>query len=312
MAIANVAKNIARGRGPLREASRRARTRLAVLGARRGSVPGFVHIPKTGGTYIAQFGNARRPSVWPVLNFGHRVIAGERRATMPGPSQAGRGGDAAGRSFRFTRVVPAARARRCFLCATCRNPFDLLVSYWFFCAGEPSRGDHDLATGPFDDFVARLAERAEPWPGGGFEGGLLHHQMFNLDGAFVIDWVFRSESLDADAEAMARHLRVRYTPGARSRTSDRDKDYRAYYTDAARALVEHTWANDLALFGYTFDGPVERPGLHRLVPEDVKAALRYDRPTGTLELPHGWAVPGGSSAASAGADDLAAGSGGRG
>ena len=36
--------------------------------------PVFIHIPKTGGTYIGQFENYGRPAFWPVEHLGHVAV----------------------------------------------------------------------------------------------------------------------------------------------------------------------------------------------------------------------------------------------
>lgn len=281
MTIAGVVRNSLRRRQSLREATRLTRATLATATRPKRSVPGLVHVPKTGGTSLTRFNESSEPTLWPLMNFRHRVVAGQTtRRPPPAPADA----DSLGRHFGFRGVIARPRAERHFLIAACRNPFDLLVSFREATKGASDSRDFAIVGG-FGDWLKHVAEREYPWPGGRFHGGLLHHQFFDLDGVFVIDWVLRNETLDADAAALADHLNVAFRPSGRTNESTRQRDYRAYYTDELRELVERVWGDDLALCGYTFDGPVERPLLHRRVSDGVRGSLRYDRATGALTMP---------------------------
>jgi len=188
MSIAHVVKNSLKRRQSLREATRLTRAWLLALSRPKRSIPGLVHVPKTGGTYLTRFSESNEPALWPLMNFRHRVIAGKRCTRPPAPPV---NPEDFGRHFGFRRVIARGRAERYFLIAACRNPFDLLVSFYEASKPGAGRGAAQFADG-FNDWLARIAQREYPWPGGRFHGGLLHHQMFDLDGAFIIDWVMRN------------------------------------------------------------------------------------------------------------------------
>ena len=63
----------------------------------------------------------------------------------------------------------------------------------------------------------------------------------------------RLEHLDEDAAPFWAHLGFRLTL-PRANESGRDRDWRGYYSDADAALVAEVCAEDIARFGYRFDG----------------------------------------------------------
>jgi hypothetical protein len=146
---------------------------------------------------------------------------------------------------------------------TVRNPFDYLVSTWLKlraanegrlvrpdASGVPRRqaARRGASALPFHEWVVQRYRR----PGLAGRFGVTGQDRFPQTlGATV---VMRFESLDEDFASLLRrvghdrpvHLeQVNVTEG-------RDRDYRRYYTAAARRTVERVWADDLARFGYRF------------------------------------------------------------
>ena len=93
----------------------------------------------------------------------------------------------------------------------------------------------------------------------------LYYQLFHANGECGVDVILRNESL---AEGTSRFLldygyvdtdvttqlqnRGRHDDG---RSARKDRDYRTYYTDELRELVEVCHLAELKLFEYDFDGP---------------------------------------------------------
>ncbi|MEM1183969.1 MAG: sulfotransferase family 2 domain-containing protein [Planctomycetota bacterium] len=278
--LSTVVRNIIRKPRTLLEVNRKLRLKLAMSGRSSRSVPVFLHVPKTGGTYLSRVHNAGRPVLWPLRYLGHALIGSADGHHGPLMTET---------PWVWSKFITKKDLRRNFVFSVCRNPFDLLVSYRAHASkydpavtGEGSH-DFDASHGDFGDFVKRLADRECPWP----NRRMLHFQMFADDGEFVVDWVFRNESLDDDAEALANHLGVEYSRLERLRTGrgNRPKDYREMYTDSLVDLVERTWGDDLALFGYDFEsGPVEGQGLHGPIDDDRRRSIRYDRGRGLVRV----------------------------
>ncbi len=66
----------------------------------------------------------------------------------------------------------------------------------------------------------------------------------------------RLEHLAADIAPFEAHLGFRLTPLARANASDRQADWRGYYSDADAALLALLCAEDVTRFGYGFDDAV--------------------------------------------------------
>ncbi|MEM7755547.1 MAG: sulfotransferase family 2 domain-containing protein, partial [Planctomycetota bacterium] len=261
-----VFRNLIKKPNAVREVRRRIAMEAISIGRDKRTIPGFLHVQKTGGTYLAQFNSTGRPVLWPLRYFGHCLV-GSPGGVYDDMQRKGRA------------WVPKDQIRRYFVFSVCRNPFDLLVSYaghaggWSPTYHHPEHYDFELANGDFGEFLKRLADREFPWP----MKRMLHYQMFADDGEFAVDWVMHNETLDDDARALAEHLGIRYRPTERTNTGKRPKDYRSMYTDSLVELVEKTWSDDLKLFGYEFErGRVPGAGLHRHIDDDARRSIRYD------------------------------------
>lgn len=124
-----------------------------------------------------------------------------------------------------------------------RNPFDSLVSQWTKLRHRPNRSHTRAARleWSFDRWIRH-------WHSGCKDG-------FSLHGPYVegTDVVIRFEDLDAGlAKVLDLAGAPRFNLPKVNTTSHRDHDYRAYYTDETRGLVEEVLAEDIRTHGYTF------------------------------------------------------------
>ena len=178
--------------------------------------------------------------------------------------------------------------------AVCRNPFDLLVSMYHYKAPGPifeklqrfvpSGGPVGLlgmnaihGISSFEDFIKKWCDDTFPFtntsPIQSTTEGIslaeanrfLYYQLFHANGECGVDVILRNERL---AEGTAQFLldhgyvdtnitsqlknRGRHDDG---RSVRKDRDYRSYYTDELRELVEECHLAELKLFEYNFDGP---------------------------------------------------------
>jgi hypothetical protein len=187
----------------------------------------YLHVPRTGGISVSR------------ALFGHPV---------------------GHRSYHHYFCSNRKKAAAYFKFAFVRNPWDRLVSaHAFLAAGGRNLDDRR--------FARQSVERYEDFPA--FVHGWLtrenalryphltpQHLFVNRTGrlgdpVIKADFVGRFERLEQDFGAVARELGVE-APLPRTNASRRG-DFREYYDEASRARVAQVYAEDIALFGYSFD-----------------------------------------------------------
>ncbi len=242
----------------------------------------FIHVPKTAGTYLTRVALRRVLAVLPAPR--RRRLARLARVLRFGPAAPPRGTvytcAHAVCAAKTLGIAPYHRAwtqtcagypelRSSLVFAVVRNPFDLLLSMYRY--GFPYRRPRpdkpkaalDAIGFPFTsfaDFVRAYCDRDYPWmiaPHHRF----LFFQLFDDEGRCVPHVLLRTERLD---EGLGRILRLfgvepvvssdRVNPSA----PPGEPDYRSFYTDELRRLVEEKCRRELQAFGYSFVGPDER------------------------------------------------------
>lgn len=205
----------------------------------------FVHIPKCAGISVVK-------SLFGDFDCGHTSL--RRYQIMFAPEEFRR-------YFKFTFV---------------RNPFDRLVSAYFFMQkGGLNEKDQRWAQrklARFDTFEAFVKNWVTPFN----VERALH---FRPQTRFIclgnarppaLDFVGYFESIEADFAFIAQKLGINARLMEANRNEARERDYRQYYTDETREIVARVYANDFKLLGYTFDG------------SDLKVRLAQRGPDGRL------------------------------
>lgn len=205
----------------------------------------FVHIPKTGGTAMAAA--LERHALDDDILIGDTALARARRLQLRGLRPAGRLWKHATLAD-IEGIVARADFDRFFIFTLVRNPWDRLVSYYYWLRGQR-----------FDHPAVRLAQDT------GFSAFLNHPQTvaalranpadrYLTDGAGRVraGHYLRIEHLGADIAPLAAHLG--FGPDLpRINESDRPREWRSLYSDADAALVARVCAPDIERFGYRFD-----------------------------------------------------------
>ncbi len=208
----------------------------------------FVHIAKTGGTSVRaalQGLRWRDPWYWPAFlcsRLSH--LSGHRIATKL-PRHA--------KVIAAREMLPKEFFDSLFKFAFVRNPWDLQVSSFHHI-----RRERPHYLGGHQDFAGFLRWKLDP------ERAYQYHidtsielqsdYLIDLHGRVLVDFIGRYERLTEDfAEACDRiGIRPPELPHQRKAT-DRQSDYRSYYTEETAELVADYFRQDIELLGYDFD-----------------------------------------------------------
>ncbi len=236
----------------------------------------YIHIPKTGGTYLAQLETDGNPVVHPMKYFGHCLVVNNETDCNDYGRIIG---------YLDKRSIEMRELRKLFVVSTVRNPYSWLVSYAGHAGGwnpkykHSSHYDYENSQKGFDYLVRAIADRdSDIWPNRKF----IHFAIFSNSGDLSVDWLNRTESLDEDLKALARTRGLTFNQRERQRVGG-VKDYRSYYNDALIDLVRSTWGREMSLFGFDFDGEASfAPILGREISRETKQCVSYDWFSDTL------------------------------
>lgn len=206
----------------------------------------FIHIPKTGGTALAQALEAR--AMKDDILIGDTPKARARTGRWKGVRARGRLWKHSTLSDIEGLATPEEIAGF-FTFTLVRNPWDRMASYYHWLREQafahPAVG---LArTLGFRGFVThpQTLTALSAWPYGAY---LRDARGVERASAFI-----RLERLEEDLAPLETHLGFRLGPVARANASVRPRDWRPLYDEASARAVAEAAAEDIARFGYRFD-----------------------------------------------------------
>jgi hypothetical protein len=193
----------------------------------------FVHIPKTAGSSIyvvlkiPDEPNHRALVSWEQITPGYKHLTPIQIQNLIEP-------EVWNTFYKFTFV---------------RNPYDRIVSDYAYL--RPIIGNYyDIKT--FDKFVT-LIERIVT-TNAYTENHYFDHfrpQSHYFKGV-KYNYIGRFENLNADMKQISEEIGAKDTLPWINKSRTADDDYRKYFNDHTRTIVERLYASDLEMFGYTF------------------------------------------------------------
>ena len=182
----------------------------------------FIHIPKTGGSSVAQ-----------------ALFGGSLHVPY----------------FEYERIN-SRKFRRFFKFAFVRNPWARLVSTYFFLKnGGVNEMDRYFAAeniagyDNFEAFVEGWLNEKNIWSWVHFKPQ--HYFICDTSLRVQMDFVGRTETIDADFGYICQRLGV--AAGLTWTNRGNHRPYSEYYSDDLRERVAAVYAKDIAIFGYQFD-----------------------------------------------------------
>jgi len=232
----------------------------------------FLHVPKTGGTYVSR----NKGVLTPIFDLNHAVLVNTPYTGNPDyPPVPGYSPD-----MRMDISLVNKPYRLCF--ATVRNPYDWFVSYWFHVKTNLLDHNYMIAQNTFNAFVHAIAERDKGWPS---NRQLLYFAFFSYEGNFIVDRLIHQENLDAELAEFSNESRDLWYKKSENKpkvSEGRNPDYRAYYSTSLVDLVKNIWGRDLYLFGYDYENGKVKGIFDKVIDNELKNKVKYIWDTDTL------------------------------
>lgn len=205
----------------------------------------FVHIPKTGGTSLslALEDKAMKDDIL----IGDTPKATKRRKRIKTLK-------ASGRLWKHSRLsdmyglVTQDQIQDYFVFTIVRNPWDRIVSYYHWLKAQ--RFEHPAVTYAkqmsFTEFLTHPAVQQS------MANHDAHHYVSDAKGNAQCDLYLRQECLQDDMIALQNHLGLKLAPLNHTNQSNRERDYKSYYTTQTRDVIYKLYADDIEKFHYRF------------------------------------------------------------
>jgi hypothetical protein len=162
-------------------------------------------------------------------------------------------------------ILTSDERRSLFAFSAVRNPFDSLVSLYTkkaskyqSCIGQPDSWVHKVR-GYAEDMEYCRTHDFNDWIQHGYASGALDRlrgrgrRRLYGDWADGVDFVMRFERLQSDFDEVLRRAAIRVELQIpMTNVTNRERDYRPYYSRKSRRIVEYAFADDLARFKYRF------------------------------------------------------------
>lgn len=201
----------------------------------------FIHIPKAAGSSIT---NSLRPfAERPELLLENRLLRwiGVRQNLLGPYRRRMFVGHASAQQLR-SHLAPGG-FEELFKFAFVRNPWDRLVSqYSFVRQSRTHKWNRRVMQMDFPQFADFWTDNRRSQL----------HLLTDSQGELLVDYVGYFESIREDFDEICRRIGLTVELPHKNRSAH--KDYRSFYDDRLAEMVAQRRADEIARFGYTFDG----------------------------------------------------------
>ncbi len=198
----------------------------------------FFHVPKAAGSSITRA--FQRYSDYPFARLYHYAfdILGERPSLHLFPRHIS--------PAELRDRLGQAKFDPYFKFAFVRTPFDWHVSQFHFHKQKKDAFFHaTFKEMDFSDYVEWAVENTE------VARSRQKRFLSDEDGELLVDFVGKVELLDQDVQELSHRLGLNVEIPSKN-PSERKRDYREYYDERSRRLIEESHQEDLEAFGYAF------------------------------------------------------------
>ncbi|MCP4104138.1 MAG: sulfotransferase family protein [Desulfobacteraceae bacterium] len=140
-----------------------------------------------------------------------------------------------------------------------RNPWDWQISMYHFILKETAHVSHQIVSSmaDFEEYLEWVVSTKNPFARGAtkFQKDMLTDSSGNI----IVDFIGRYESLKQDFDHICQILNLKAALPQLNKTVHRD--YRFYYNERTKRIVEEHFKDDIDLFGYTFDSPSDKSAI---------------------------------------------------
>jgi len=246
-----------------------------------------IHIPKTGGTWLTKTLEEYTPESylrtpnWHPLRLSSEIHNQWRDSVWSNPTAQAYFDNKLHRLHMQTFETPETRDvfHNALKVTIVRNPFDYLVSCYHYQpqdaaslsmqkyvpgGGPTGYGNVNAVHGisSFEDYILKFCDPDFQWTQEVSETRYnLFYHIFLSNGYCGVDVIFKNERLSEGVDQflkaegyVGRDINIANRPKIGIGKARKQKDYRSFYTDELRELIEGKCYAELTLFEYDFDG----------------------------------------------------------
>lgn len=207
----------------------------------------FIHVPKTGGNSIQNV--LRSYSEDEIVTLAKHQDGIERFEVRNSKYRITKHSTLS----HYKSVLDAKTYDSLYKFATIRNPWDMMISYYFSPHRSASEWDRNHfislvnSVPTLRDFICEMSFLEKLFVRTGLKTNIANRKLGE-----DIDFLIRFEHLGEDFESVCKRIGIPYTPLPRRNSSTRSH-YSTYYDDELKEMVQKKFAEEIVIGNYRFE-----------------------------------------------------------